>query len=117
MIERVEYLDQLPEWCSVFFQDTINYENSDLVIDPDSQKVFQQFLDELENVEEWNKDVFMAVMKSVQKKTGVKGKNLWMPVRLALTGKEHGPELPRVVELLGKEKCKKFLTLAIQYKG
>lgn len=43
-------------------------------------------------------------MKKVQKKTGIKGKNLFMPVRVALTGTAHGPELVNVIYLLGKEK-------------
>ena len=116
VIERVDFLQQLPDWCRVFFQETVDYENEDLVFDPDSQKVYQQFLQELQTTTIWNKDIFMQVMKTVQKSTGIKGKNLWMPVRLVLTGREHGPELPRVVELLGLEKCKKFLNNAIQKK-
>jgi glutamyl/glutaminyl-tRNA synthetase len=32
--------------------------------------------------------------------TGAKGKALFMPVRLAMTGSEHGPELVRVIPLL-----------------
>jgi len=54
-------------------------------------------------------NLLAAASKSIQKKTGVKGKFLWMPVRIALTGRMHGPELPRVVEILGKEKCESFI--------
>ena len=32
--------------------------------------------------------------------TGLKGKNLFMPLRLALTGFDHGPELVRALPLL-----------------
>ena len=35
----------------------------------------------------------IAAIKVVQKETGVKGKNLWMPIRIAVTGITHGPEL------------------------
>ena len=42
-------------------------------------------------------------MKQVQNDTGIKGKNLWMPVRIALTGQSHGPELPMLIEFFGKE--------------
>jgi nondiscriminating glutamyl-tRNA synthetase len=35
----------------------------------------------------------------------VKGKGLFQPVRIALTGRLHGPELPLVAELLGKNTC------------
>ena len=39
------------------------------------------------------------------KKTGVKGKNLFMPIRIAVSGQMHGPELGETIELLGKEKA------------
>ena len=53
-------------------------------------------------------------MGSVQKITGVKGKELWMPVRAALTGLTEGPELPAVIELLGKEKIADYLAQALK---
>jgi len=45
--------------------------------------------------------------------TGKKGKELFIPIRIALTGKIHGPELPEVIEILGKEKCLRRLKHAI----
>ena len=46
-----------------------------------------------------------AAIKAVQKETGVKGKNLFMPIRIAVSGQMHGPELGETIELLGKEKA------------
>ena len=43
-------------------------------------------------------------MKTIQKETGIKGKNLWFPVRAAITGSVHGPDLSSVMVLMGKEK-------------
>src|SRR5262249_28364406 len=37
------------------------------------------------------------------KEIGRKGRELFQPIRAALTGRTHGPELPRIVELLGRE--------------
>jgi len=113
VIERVEYLEQLPEWCRIFFQEKIIYDNEELIKDENSQKLFSAFLSEIQNLSEWNRDIFLKVMKSVQKNTGIKGKHLWMPIRTVLTGREHGPELPVVVELLGLEKCKNFINKAL----
>ena len=36
--------------------------------------------------------------------TGIKGKNLFMPIRIAVSGEMHGPELPDTIYLLGREK-------------
>ena len=46
---------------------------------------------------------------SITKKTGKKGKELFMPLRMALTGKEKGPELKYLLPLLSKNNIlKKF---------
>ena len=52
-------------------------------------------------------------MKNVQNTTGVKGKNLWMSVRVAMTGMTRGPELPNIIEAFGKEKIEKFLDIVL----
>ena len=36
--------------------------------------------------------------------TGRKGKPLFMPLRLALTGLDHGPELADLLPLMGRER-------------
>jgi glutamyl-tRNA synthetase len=41
--------------------------------------------------------------------TGTKGKALFMPLRLALTGQEHGPELAALLPLIGRERAQKRL--------
>ncbi len=33
------------------------------------------------------------------KETGIKGKQLFMPIRVAVTGQMHGPELPNTIEV------------------
>ena len=47
---------------------------------------------------------FKCALKEAQKSSGVKGKDFFMPLRLALTGSEHGPELPKLLLLLGPER-------------
>lgn len=43
---------------------------------------------------------FKAMVERLKAATGLKGKNLFMPLRLAITGSDHGPELVRVIPLL-----------------
>ena len=44
-----------------------------------------------------------AIFKSIQAETGLKGKPLFMPVRLKLTGQLHGAELANIIPMLGKD--------------
>ena len=68
-----------------------------------TQLVFKAYAEKVSKLDELTVDGFKTVMKEVQTDTGVKGKNLWMPVRIGLTGEMHGPELGYIVEYLGKD--------------
>ena len=58
---------------------------------------------ELEKIEEINAETVKQAFKNVSSTTGVKGKNLFMPIRLKLTGVSHGIELVNIIKILGKE--------------
>lgn len=47
---------------------------------------------------------------AVKAKTGAKGKALFMPLRLALTGRAHGPEMQRLLTLIGRERALRRLS-------
>jgi nondiscriminating glutamyl-tRNA synthetase len=47
-----------------------------------------------------NEEGYKAMVERLKTTTGLKGKNLFMPLRLALTGSEHGPELVRAIPLV-----------------
>ncbi|MBC8832092.1 glutamate--tRNA ligase, partial [Escherichia coli] len=59
---------------------------------------------ELEALEVLEAAEVKAAIKRVQKETVVKGKGLFMPIRIVTTGEMHGPELPLAIEVLGREK-------------
>lgn len=58
---------------------------------------------------EWNEGSWDLFVSAVKEKTGRKGKELFMPLRLALTGMEHGPEMKTVFALLGRTRAEKRL--------
>lgn len=47
-----------------------------------------------------------AFVEAVKRETGAKGKALFRPLRLALTGVEHGPEMAPMFALIGPEKAR-----------
>ncbi|MEQ1752553.1 MAG: glutamate--tRNA ligase [Micropepsaceae bacterium] len=47
---------------------------------------------------------------AITAKTGAKGKALFMPLRLALTGQAHGPEMKKLLPLIGPERAQKRLS-------
>ncbi|HAH09008.1 MAG TPA: glutamate--tRNA ligase, partial [Alphaproteobacteria bacterium] len=47
--------------------------------------------------------------QAIAAKTGAKGKMLFQPLRLALTGKPHGPEMKKLLPLIGRDETLKRL--------
>jgi glutamyl-tRNA synthetase len=58
----------------------------------------------------WDATTWKAWTEAVKAATGVKGKALFMPLRLALTGLDHGPELAALLPLIGAERAKARLS-------
>ncbi len=55
-------------------------------------------------------DSWSAFTNAVKEKTGAKGKGLFMPLRLALTGRQRGPEMAALFPLIGSEKARARLS-------
>lgn len=54
---------------------------------------------------DWNENPWAALTSTLKEMTGRKGKSLFMPLRLALTGREHGPEMAAILPLIGRERA------------
>lgn len=61
---------------------------------------------ELMPAEPWTKDTWKQWTEAIKGATGRKGKELFMPLRQALTGMDHGPELGDLLPLIGSEEAK-----------
>jgi glutamyl-tRNA synthetase len=53
----------------------------------------------------WDGTTWKAWTEAVKTATGRKGKDLFMPLRRALTGLDHGPELAVMLPLIGRDKA------------
>jgi glutamyl-tRNA synthetase len=63
---------------------------------------------------DWGADPWHALTDSLKASTGRKGKALFRPLRLALTGRESGPEMAPLVKLIGHERSLRRLEAAAQ---
>jgi nondiscriminating glutamyl-tRNA synthetase len=61
--------------------------------------------DALDALAQWSSEAFKSALLESGARLGKKGKDLFQPVRAALTGRTHGPELPLLAELLGRERA------------
>lgn len=110
-------LDEIGDQARLFFQNEIKIESADsvsLLQNENTKIVFEQIIIKLQGLKDINTDDFKQVMKDVSNETGIKGKDLFKPLRIALTGSESGPELPMLVNVYGSEKTIKFLRDALK---
>lgn len=104
--DQISYGAEIVELSDVLFKDEISYDEEAQAVISEEQvpEVLAAFTAELEALEEFTPEAVQAAIKAVQKKTGQKGKKLFMPIRVATTGQTHGPDLPKAIALLGKDK-------------
>ncbi|MEB3060537.1 glutamate--tRNA ligase [Parvimonas micra] len=101
--ESISRLPEIVEQSRFLFED--------VAVEPDALKMRnveyieilkEKMKEELSQIEEMDEETAKGFMKKVQKASGFKGKDLYMPVRALLTGQVHGPELSNILEILGK---------------
>jgi glutamyl-tRNA synthetase len=78
---------------------------------PDDHDYLTEAL-ELLPPEPWTTSTWSAWTKALKASTGRMGKGLFQPLRLALTGEPHGPELAELLPLIGRERAEQRLHLA-----
>ncbi|MBG9977921.1 glutamate--tRNA ligase [Ruoffia tabacinasalis] len=107
--DEMSYGAQIVDLSSLFFNDDLHIdeaskeelsqETASVVIDAMAEKL------EALPAAEFVSENIKPLTKEIQKETGVKGRKLFMPIRIAVSGQMHGPDLPSVIEVLGKEKA------------
>lgn len=70
------------------------------------------FLDQAATALEWGEDPWHALTARLKESTGRKGKPLFLPLRLALTGKGHGPDMGELLPLIGEAEARARLESA-----
>jgi nondiscriminating glutamyl-tRNA synthetase len=98
-------LSDLPVNAKIFFDSKLEVEDAARIVlkDAANEAVLKALDSEIDSLSESiTPEQVDLIQKSVGAKSGAKGKGLFMPLRAAITGKTHGPELKKVLPLLGK---------------
>ena len=103
---HLNYGEEINELTEHFFIDKIelNTEAKEFMeSDPIIGDVIESFRDEVLNINEWNIENINNAINNVKNNLGVKGKLLYMPIRIKASGFMHGPELADTLYLIGKD--------------
>jgi glutamyl-tRNA synthetase len=102
-------------YLDIFFDDRYRIsEEARAVIREGAAAVVKVLHEELEQNKSADRDFYPNLINSVRRKTGLKAKDLYLPIRAAITGRTSGPELEKVFVILGKESILRRLERAIQ---
>jgi nondiscriminating glutamyl-tRNA synthetase len=110
--DSLETLSDVTEQAGIFFQPvSLSAEASQIA--EEGKSVIACFEKKLADVKKADRETFKILLNQVKEETGKKGKNLFMPVRIALTGQTHGPDLAAIFEIIGKAESLNRLTKQI----
>ncbi len=113
--ERCSYGKEMVDVYNEFFGSEFVLNDDALVLlhTEGVKETLEVFKNLLTNLDEFTPEQIKATIKQTGKDSGAKGKMLFMPCRVATTGMMHGPDLPQVLAILGKEKVIERLILSI----
>ncbi len=101
-------LEQSRDLLAVFYLDfnpaDFSPEQKEMIHGEKVIPLLEAFRDHLNAIQPWAGENLKKAVSLSGESAGVKGKELFIPLRLAVTGKEHGMEFNVFMELLGKEK-------------
>lgn len=95
--ENVDKLSDFNTWADIFsdnFVPAVSFTDSE-------KKILQTAIKVLES------STLESFVENVKKTTGVSGKDLYVPIRKAITGMPHGPNLLEIIVKLGKNELTK----------
>ncbi|NPA13266.1 MAG: glutamate--tRNA ligase [Aquificae bacterium] len=106
--DSIETLKDIKERAKPFFVDKfeISPEAEEVLKQEKALDVLKQLYKEIEGMESITKEEFKKITKKIQKELGVKGKALFMPIRVALTGETSGVDIAVLVETIGVDRVK-----------
>ena len=92
---NLNVVEDIKQWTDIVF-------NSETI--KPSDKDYIKIAIELIPDDPWNDETWGQWTSAIKEKTGRKGKDLFLPLREAFTGLNHGPEMKLLIQLLGREK-------------
>jgi nondiscriminating glutamyl-tRNA synthetase len=104
--EKVNNLSEIKEYIKYFSGtevDELDAEAKNILQAETFPAVLELFKQKVSSRELLDPANAKAILKEITKELKLKGKDVFMPIRIAVTGQMHGPDLDRIIALLGKE--------------
>lgn len=97
------------KWAKIFFHHRVDFTEDNIKV---LQEAGEQFFVLAEQAVETHGDNFKNILQDIKTALNVSGKNLYHPLRIALTGEQDGPELAQIATLLGAKRLRERFSRA-----
>ncbi|MDR3215706.1 MAG: glutamate--tRNA ligase [Bacilli bacterium] len=101
---QLNYCKEIISLVKPFFE-PFNIKDEDLAFinELNGKELLIAIKDKFEKMDDFETEIIKSTIKETGKELSIKGKNLFMPIRIAVSNEHHGGDLPTVLELYGKE--------------
>ena len=105
--EKISNLSDIKSELLPFFESSTISKKDLIKKYPESniEKIIPMMINSIKKSADINKEILGKIMNEIESETGCKGKNLWQPIRLIITGQEHGPDLASFMSIIGIDDC------------
>ncbi len=106
--DKVRLFSEIPAAVDFLLKDDFDYEDEALAKvrgNPAAGALLASLADAFDALPDWSAEAAKAALNDTAVAAGAKPGPLMFPLRVALTGRAHGPDLAAVLDLLGKDRC------------
>ncbi|MCB1132036.1 MAG: glutamate--tRNA ligase [Verrucomicrobiae bacterium] len=106
--EKVRLFSEVPAAVDFLLTDEFPHDDEALAKvrnNPAAKQVFDGLGDAFDAIADWSADAAKAALGEAAKSAGAKPGQMMFPLRVALSGRGHGPDLGDILTLLGKDRC------------
>jgi nondiscriminating glutamyl-tRNA synthetase len=111
--KQLSYMQEIAGYVKFYFDDNMQIENEEaqqIMAGEQVKPVLLELIKKVNASAGITEDGAKALLKEVGRDLGIKGKQIFMPVRVALTGSTQGPDLNQVMVILGRDGVIRRLT-------
>lgn len=108
---NIEFPQDAAMWAKIFFHEGVHFDADAIAVIEEAGEQF--FVEAEQAVNRFGIDL-PQILGEMKATLALSGKKLFMPLRMALTGKAHGPELAQIAEILGQKKMQHRLGQAFK---
>jgi len=110
--EKIHAVNEILDYMVFFTGEEVEFENEEarmVLKEEQVPQVIEALRTKLKEMDILEPEAIKKSLKAITKETRLGGRNVFMPIRVALTGQMHGPELHYIIPVLGKELVEKRL--------